>query len=206
MIDPLIHLAASIAAGDCDVAVVLTRSALDRGISGREIVQSAVMPAMEKVGSDFSSGNAFLPELIAAGHAMSCVVEAMRASEPEQPASAGTVVLGTVKGDIHDIGKNLVKMSLEGAGMRVIDLGVDVDVSAFVQAARESRADIVGLSALLSASLTHMEATMHAIRTNLTCKVLVGGAPVTDQYARRIGADGYAPDAYLAARTALDII
>jgi methanogenic corrinoid protein MtbC1 len=202
------RIESSIVAGDYSEAVASTQRELANGTSWQVILTQAMMPAMDQVGADFSRGVAFLPELIAAGHAMSCAVEAIKAGTAlgDAESTLGTVVLGTVKGDIHDIGKNLVKISMEGAGLRVIDVGVDVDAEAFAQAARDSHADIVGLSALLSASLAEMEVTIRTVHEEAGAKVLVGGAPLSASYAREVGADGYAPDAYLAAKAALDLV
>ena len=204
----LAQIASSIVVGDHVEAVAATQRELANGTSWRDILTQAMMPAMEQVGSDFSKGVAFLPELIAAGYAMSCAVETIKASTSlgEVGSTLGTVVLGTVKGDVHDIGKNLVKMSMEGAGLRVIDLGVDVGADAFAEAVRDTDADIVGLSALLTASLAEMQVTIRALRDGGEVKVLVGGAPLSASYAREIGADAYAADAYLAAKAALDLI
>jgi 5-methyltetrahydrofolate--homocysteine methyltransferase len=190
----------AIIAGDVVGAISLSERALRKGTPSEVIVKEAMMPAMERVGSDFSQGLAFLPELIAAGHAMSQAVELFNrlpstAIPTERPQC---IVLGTIMGDVHDIGKNIVKITLQGAGFTVIDLGVDVKGERFIEAAREHSADIIGISGLLSATMKNMELAVRQINRELPSKVMVGGASVTQAFADNIGADGYAPDAYLA--------
>ena len=189
-------------------AVALTENALRAGESSERILSQAMMPAMEQLGSDFSAGIAFLPELIAGGHAMSEAAKLFRrdASEAGPSRGAHVVVLGTAEGDLHDIGKNIVMITMQAVGLEVVDLGVDVPTERFVQAAEESGAQLVGISALLSSTMRAMEATVREIHRRLPAKVMVGGAPVTDEYARSIAADGYAPDGYLAAHKALKLV
>lgn len=185
--------------GDADAAVRAVETAVAAGTAPAVILTEALIPAMEEVGELFACGEYFVPELLMAARAMSAAVEVMRPSLVSSGyKAAGTVVIGTVQGDMHDIGKRLVSMMLEGSGFDVVDLGTDVAPAQFVQAARDNGAAIVALSALLSTTLPAMEATVQALRAAAFARpvpIMVGGAPVTDAFARRIGADGYAPDA-----------
>jgi 5-methyltetrahydrofolate--homocysteine methyltransferase len=192
--------------GDAKRTTDGTREALAEDVPAETILKEALIPGMEKAGDLFACGEYFVPELLFAARAMSAAVESMRPQlvkggyEP-----AGKVVVGTVQGDLHDIGKKLVSMMLEGCGFEVVDLGTDVAPERFVEAAKESGAKLVGLSTLLTTMLPAMETTIRAIRqANLTeaVHVMVGGAPVTESYAQQIGADGYAPDASSAAALA----
>jgi 5-methyltetrahydrofolate--homocysteine methyltransferase len=181
---------------------------LEKGTPWGEIFKEAKLPAMNQVGEEFSKGVAFLPELIAAGNAMTKCVEAIKANIPSLGlGDKGVFVIGTIFGDVHDIGKNIVKICLEGAGFRVVDLGTDVSPESFAQACRENRADFAGISALLSSTMMNMEQAVKAIRgENPGVKIMVGGAPLTEEIARKMGADGFAPDAYLAAKKAEELI
>ena len=197
----------SIFNGNGDDAVKYTEMEMTRGTPWTEILEKAMIPAMDQVGQDFSSGKAFLPELIAAGYAMSRAVEAIKKKMPASDMGRmGTVVLGTIFGDVHDIGKNIVRMNLEGAGFKVIDLGTDVQPEAFIKACRENKADLVGISALLSSTMLNMEEAIKRIREEVSVKIMVGGAPLTGEFAARFGADGYAPDGYLAVRKAKELL
>jgi 5-methyltetrahydrofolate--homocysteine methyltransferase len=198
----------AIVRGDYAGAIALTESALRAGEPAARILSEGMMPAMEQLGSDFSAGAAFLPELIAGGHAMSEAAKlfAQYGAQSEASRGAPAVVLGTAEGDLHDIGKNIVIITMRAAGLEVLDLGVDVSTERFVQAARESGAQLVGISALLSTTMRTMEATVRELHAHTSAKVMVGGAPVTEAYARSIGAEGYAPDAYRAAHRALELL
>jgi 5-methyltetrahydrofolate--homocysteine methyltransferase len=185
--------------GDANGTTDGVRAALADDIPAETILKEALIPGMEKAGDLFARGEYFVPELLFAARAMSSAVEAMRPQlvkggyEP-----AGKVVMGTVQGDLHDIGKKLVSMMLEGCGFEVVDLGTDVPPERFVEVAQESGARLVGLSTLLTTMLPAMETTVRALRqAKLTdpVHIMVGGAPVTESYAQQIGADGYAPDA-----------
>ncbi|HAF70821.1 MAG: Cobalamin B12-binding domain protein [Acetothermia bacterium 64_32] len=185
--------------GDSERAAQLTKEALEKGLEPERILNDALVAAMEVVGEEYERGDRYVPEMLISAEAMKAAMEVLR---PELVAAGvkprGKVVIGTVEGDLHDIGKNLVAMMLEGAGFEVVDLGTEVTAERFVQAAREHRADIVGMSALLTTTMTHMPEVIEALkREGLRdgIKVMVGGAPVTQEYAERIGADGYAPDA-----------
>ena len=170
---------------------------LDKGTKASLILNDGLIAALDEVGEKFSSGEMFLPEMLAAAQAMKkglAVIKPLLTDRETQ--SAGTVVIGTVKGDLHDIGKDLVAMMLEGAGFKVINLGVDVDSETFIQAVKENHADVVGLSALLTTTMPAMGATLASFKeAGVPVKLIVGGAPVTQSFADEIGADGYSDDA-----------
>jgi 5-methyltetrahydrofolate--homocysteine methyltransferase len=170
---------------------------LDKGTKASLILNDGLIAALDEVGEKFSSGEMFLPEMLAAAQAMKtglAVIKPLLTDKETQ--SAGTVVIGTVKGDLHDIGKDLVAMMLEGAGFNVINLGVDVDSETFIQAVKENQADVVGLSALLTTTMPAMGATLASFKeAGVSVKLIVGGAPVTQSFADEIGADGYSDDA-----------
>jgi 5-methyltetrahydrofolate--homocysteine methyltransferase len=196
----------SVLEGNVDETTSGVQAALADDVAAETILKEALIPGMEKAGDLFARGEYFVPELLFAARAMSAAVEALRPQlvkggyEP-----AGKVVMGTVQGDLHDIGKKLVSMMLEGCGFEVVDLGPDVPPERFVEAVRESGATLVGLSTLLTTTLPAMETTVRALRQaklSDAVHVMVGGAPVTDSYAQEIGADGYAPDASAAAALA----
>jgi len=184
--------------GDDKQLANLTRRALDEGTSAETILNDALIVGMGEVGELFEQGEYFVPELLLSARAMQSAMEVLR---PLLSASSyeplGKVVMGTVQGDLHDIGKKLVAMMLEGSGFEVIDLGTDVAPERFVETVEESGAQVVGLSALLTTTLPAMEATVSALREAgpVKVKVMIGGAPVTSAFASSIGADGYAPDA-----------
>jgi len=184
--------------GDDKQVTTLTRRALDEGVSAETILNDALIVGMGEVGELFEQGEYFVPELLLSARAMQGAMEVLR---PLLSASSyeplGKVVMGTVQGDLHDIGKKLVAMMLEGSGFEVIDLGTDVAPERFVETVEESGAQVVGLSALLTTTLPAMEATVSALREAgpVKVKVMIGGAPVTSAFASSIGADGYAPDA-----------
>lgn len=176
----------------------LTRRALDQGLSAEFVLNDALIAGMGQVGELFEQGEYFLPELLLSARAMQGAMEVLRpllAASDYEPL--GRVVVGTVQGDLHDIGKKLVAMMLEGGGFEVIDLGIDVAPARFLEAVEQGGAHIVGLSALLTTTLPAMEATVTAVREagRGRVKVMIGGAPVTSAFAQGIGADGYAPDA-----------
>ena len=184
--------------GDDKQVADLARRALDEGHSAESVLNDALIVGMGEVGALFEQGEYFVPELLLSARAMQAAMEVLRpllSASSYQPL--GKVVMGTVQGDLHDIGKKLVAMMLEGSGFEVIDLGTDVAPDRFVETVEESGAQIVGLSALLTTTLPAMEATVSALREAgpVRVKVMIGGAPVTSAYAQSIGADGYAPDA-----------
>ena len=204
----LANIRESIYKGNSKDSVKYTKMELERGTPWEEVLQKAMLPALNQVGDEFSKGTAFLPELIAAGHAMTKSVEVIKANIPGIGlGDKGVFVIGTIFGDVHDIGKNIVKICLEGAGFQVIDLGTDVHPESFAQACRENKADLVGISALLSSTMLNIEHAIKAVRKeNPKVRIMVGGAPVNEEYARRLGADGYAADAYLAAQKARELL
>ncbi len=195
----------SVLEGERDETLEYVQKALDEGIAPDMILNEGMIAAMKEVGQLFEEGEYFVPEMLIAARAMQGGLEILR---PKLVAfgiePVGKVILGTVKGDLHDIGKNLVGMMLEGAGFDVQDLGIDVASETFIEAITDD-VDVVGLSALLTTTMSEMEATIKAIdKAGLRSKVkiMVGGAPVTSDYAKKIGADGYASDAGQAAALA----
>ena len=191
--------------GDMGGATEGVQNALDAGTSAADLLHKALIPAMGEVGRLFEEGEYFVPEMLIAARAMKAglaILKPLLVDSGIEPV--GTVAIGTVKGDLHDIGKNLVAMMLEGAGFEIMDLGTDVSPEKFVEAARNG-ADIIGLSALLTTTMPSMGSTVTALQEaglRDKVKVIIGGAPVTAEYAKQIGADGYAPDASQAANLA----
>ena len=189
----------AIVAGNAKVALAATKAALAEGVQPFELVSRQMIPAMDEVGKLFECEEYFVPELLLAGRAMKGALEVIRpllAAGGVEPV--GRVVIGTVRGDLHDIGKNLVASLLEGAGFEVVDLGTDVPAAKFAQAIQEKKADIACLSALLTVTMPAMRDTIEAFRQagiRDRVKVMIGGAPVTQQYADEIGADGYSDNA-----------
>jgi len=177
----------------------LTRAAIEKGVPAGEILNQGLLPGMKVVGEQFRSGEIFLPEVLLAGKAMKEAMALLRpAFQREGVPRRGTAAIGTVKDDIHDIGKNLVIMMLEGNGWEITDLGVDVPAEQFCSAVKEKAPDILGLSALLTTTVIRLKEVIHALEANglrKKVKVMVGGAVVTQAYADKIGADGYAPNA-----------
>ncbi len=187
----------------------LVQAALDEGLGAQQILEEGLMSGMAVVGEKFKKNEIFVPEVLIAARAMNAGTVLLKPFLVDAGVKArGTVVIGTVKGDLHDIGKNLVAMMLEGKGMDVIDLGTDVSPQKFVQTATEKNADIIACSALLTTTMTAMqevvkEAANAGIRDKVT--IMIGGAPVTDSYCKNIGADFYSPDAASAADKAVEI-
>lgn len=184
--------------GDDERADKLTQKAIDAGADPVEIITQGLTGGMSVVGARFKTGEMFVPEVLASARAMSVGMELVKPLilAGDMP-SAGKVVIGTVKGDLHDIGKNLVAMLLESAGFTVINVGTDIEPAAFVQAVKDSEADLLGLSALLTTTMLAMKATIDALAEaglRDKVKVIVGGAPVTQDFADEIGADGFAYD------------
>ena len=184
----------------------LTEAALAKGLSPQDILNKGLMPAMEHVGVEFAAGNLFVPQVLFCAKTMQVSMEVIRPLLSQEGIQmAGKAVIGTVKGDLHDIGKNLVRMMLEGAGFEVVDLGRDVPPNAFVEAVQKEKPDIVGMSALLTTTMRAMGTTIKALEdsgTRGSVKVMVGGAPVTSDFAEHIGADGYASNAMTAVEMA----
>lgn len=198
------QLAQSVIAGQTDSARDLTQELLDGGVSAKELLDQGLTPAMNRVGELYDRHEYFLPEMMAAAQAMQAAMGLLRPLLSESHVEpTGTAVLGTVKGDLHDIGKNVVGMMLEGAGLRVIDLGPDVAPETFMEAVREHNPEIVGMSALLSTTQPMMLTTIEVLKeagVRDQVKVIIGGPPTNDAYAEQIGADAYAPDASQAVR------
>ncbi len=194
----------SILEGDSVTAKAGVEQALEAGLDPNVILQEGMIAAMREVGRRFEEGDYFVPEMLIAARAMKgglAVLKPYLVDSDIKPA--GTVAVGTVKGDLHDIGKNLVAMMLEGAGFIIYDLGTDVAPETFVAAIQENGVDVVALSALLTTTMPSMEATVKAIDAaglRDQVKIVVGGAPVTSEYAAQIGADGFAPDASTAVK------
>lgn len=187
----------------------LVQQAIDEKMSAREILENGLMSGMNIIGVKFKNNEIYVPEVLIAARAMNAGIELLRPLLVEEGVQArGRAVIGTVKGDLHDIGKNLVKMMLEGKGIEVIDLGTDVSADKFVAAVKEHSAQIICCSALLTTTMTEMKNVVQKVvesglRESVT--IMVGGAPVTDSYCKSIGADFYEPDAASAADRALSI-
>jgi corrinoid protein of di/trimethylamine methyltransferase len=204
------EMAQSILDGEEEVAAELAQKALDAGIDPLAAITEGYMPGVNEVGDSFACGQAFLPELVMAGEAMKAAIAvlepAMKASGAERKM-LGKVVLGTVEGDIHEIGKSLVGTMLTSSGFEVYDLGVDVSVADFIAKAEEVGADIIGLSALLTTTMVKQKEVIDEItRRGLKVKVMVGGAPVTKEWVHKIEADGYSEDAIGAVKVAKELM
>jgi 5-methyltetrahydrofolate--homocysteine methyltransferase len=186
----------------------LVNEFLAAGEPAGDILDRGLLDAMNEVGKRFKANEVFVPEVLVAARAMKAGTEILKPHLIEAGVQAvGTAIMGTVKGDLHDIGKNLVIMMLEGAGFNVIDAGVDVSPEKFVQLAKEHNAHIVGLSALLTTTMPSMKAAVDTMRSEgVTAKIIIGGAPVTQSYCDTIGADGYSEDAAAAAELALSLL
>ncbi|MCF8067559.1 MAG: corrinoid protein [Desulfobacterales bacterium] len=188
--------------------VNLVQAEVDAGTDISEILDNGLIGAMDEVGKKFGEGLLFVPEMLMAAQTMKAGLEVIRpllADSDTKPR--GTVIIGTVKGDLHDIGKNLVAMMLEGAGFTIIDLGVDVEPQAFFDAAKENSAELVAMSALLTTTMPAMEEAVKLIKdAGLPTKMVIGGAPVTQAYADKISADGYSADAPGAVELARSLI
>jgi methylmalonyl-CoA mutase cobalamin-binding domain/chain len=196
--------------GNAPEVLSLTNAGLEMGLGPEILLYDALIPSLEEVGARFERGDFFVPEMLIAGKAMSGALQVLRPLLAETGAETiGKFLMGTVKGDVHDIGKNLVNIMLEGAGFEVIDLGVQVAPEKFVDAIREHQPDVVGFSAFLTTTMPMFKANMNALeKAGLRDKVIVmvGGAPVTQEYADAVGADGYAADASAAVVRAKDLI
>lgn len=177
----------------------LVRQALEAKLPPDEILNTGLIAAMKEVGARFEAGDFYVPEMLIAARAMQAGLAILKPHLVSGGIqSAGRVVIGTVKGDLHDIGKNLVSMMLEGAGFEIVDLGTDVAPEKFVAAIKENNAGLLGMSALLTTTMSNMKLVLAALKeagVREQVKVMIGGAPVTDSFAKEIGADGYAPDA-----------
>ncbi len=199
MSDILKQIAEKLYDGEDDAVAELTQRALDEGLTPAEVLNGGLLAGMDRVGVDFRDGELFVPEVLIAARAMHAGMAILRPllTESDVP-SAGKVVIGTVEGDLHDIGKNLVGMMLEGGGFEIVDLGTDVPPDRFIEAIKMEHPNLVGMSALLTTTMPSMKRTIDALMEaglRDTVRVMVGGAPVTQTFADEIGADGYAPDA-----------
>ena len=206
MSEILSQISTAVIEGNLDDMVDLTEDALDEGLDAQEILNNGLMPGMDHVGVEFRAGNMFVPEVLRSARAMQSSMDILKPLLAESGVKmVGKVLLGTVKGDLHDIGKNLVGMMCEGAGFEVEDLGKDVAPEGFVEAVKRLEPDVVGMSALLTTTMRAMEHTIKALEeagVRDKVKIMIGGAPVTQAFADQIGADGYASNAASAAEMA----
>ena len=200
------HLYDHVLNGEVNEAATAAAEGLRLGLEPMDMVYGTMIPALEEVGDLFETAEYFLPEMLTAAKAMQAAMDVLRPHLIQaSSADIGTVVIGTVAGDIHDIGKNLCSVMLEAVGFKIIDLGINVPSATFVSAVREHNPHLVGMSAFLTTTIPQIESTMTALKEaglRDSVKVMVGGAPVTPEYAAGVGADGYAPDASSAAREA----
>jgi 5-methyltetrahydrofolate--homocysteine methyltransferase len=201
-------LSEAVITGDQTRALEITRAAISEGVPPGIILNDGLIAGMNVIGERFKNNEVYIPEVLIAARAMKSALEVLAPKLVEAGVEpVGKAVMGTVQGDLHDIGKNLVAMMLKGAGFDVVDLGVDVSAQKFVEKAKETKAKIVGMSALITTTMPSMEKTIKAIKeAGLAVKTMIGGAPVTQAYADRIGADGYAPDAASAVDLAKSLI
>ncbi|MGD8243566.1 MAG: corrinoid protein [Anaerolineae bacterium] len=210
MSEILEQLSTGVIEGNVDAMEELTEDALDEGLGAKQILDDALMVGMDYVGVEFKAGNMFVPEVLRSAKAMKTSMVLLQPLLSEAEAEAvGRIVIGTVKGDLHDIGKNLVGMMCEGAGFEVINLGTDVEPDQFLEAIKEHEPHIVGMSALLTTTMRSMGDTVKAIEEaglRDKVKVMIGGAPVTQRFADDIGADGYAANAASAADLAKEFV
>jgi 5-methyltetrahydrofolate--homocysteine methyltransferase len=195
--------------GQADAVANGVKAALAAGVDANTILNEALIAAMEDVGCKFEEGELFVPEMLVSARAMQAGLSLLKPHlAVTDTKSSGKIAIGTVKGDLHDIGKNLVAMMLEGAGFEVIDLGVDATPQAFVDAVQNG-AGLIGMSALLTTTMSSMGATIEALKAaglRDKVKIMVGGAPVTEDFAKAIGADAFAPDASSATRVARQLV
>jgi 5-methyltetrahydrofolate--homocysteine methyltransferase len=210
MSEILEEISQAIIEGNVDDIVDLTEDALDEDLSAEDILNKGLMPGMDHVGAEFKAGNMFVPEVLRSAKAMQESMDILRPLLIESGVEMiGKVLLGTVKGDLHDIGKNLVGMMCEGAGFEVHDLGKDISPESFVEAIKEFEPNVVGMSALLTTTMRSMESTIKVLEEaglRDRVKIMVGGAPVTQAFADQIGADGYASNAASAAELAKRLV
>lgn len=204
------RLANAIINGNAPETEKLTQQALDSNIEVEKVLKQGLIAGMDVVGAKFKNNEFYVPEVLIAARAMKAGMKILRPKLAECGVKpVAKIVIGTVKGDLHDIGKNLVGMMLEGAGFEVIDLGVDVNPEKFIQALTENKAQAMGMSALLTTTMLNMKTTIEKLnKTDVrdSVKILIGGAPVTQSFADEIGADGYAPDATTAVALVKNIL
>jgi 5-methyltetrahydrofolate--homocysteine methyltransferase len=177
--------------------VELVQKALDEGVNVKEVLEGGLIKGMAEIGVKFKANEVYVPEVLIAARAMNAAMEILAPLLAEAGVEpVGKIVLGTVKGDLHDIGKNLVGMMFKGAGFEVVDVGIDIAAEKFVEAAKADGVKLIGLSALLTTTMPQMKSVVEAAKgAGIDAKIIIGGAPVTQAYADEIGADGYAPDA-----------
>ena len=201
-------ISTNLQAGQAQKVKDLVQQAIDEGVAVKDILNDGLLAGMGIIGGKFKKNEVYVPEVLIAARAMHWGMEILQPMlEDAGIEPVGKVVLGTVKGDLHDIGKNLVGMMLRGAGFEVVDVGIDVTPEKFVEAASENNAKIIACSALLTTTMPQMKFVVEAVKAaGIDSKVMIGGAPVTQDYADEIGADGYAPDAASAADLAKDMI
>ena len=209
--DPLFEqLKNAVIEGNGDLINALTPALLAQGRSAREILDGALLPGMEVVGARMKSGDCFIPEVLLSARTMQSALDTLKPHLAEgDTGTTGAVVIGTVEGDLHDIGKNLVAMMLQGAGFAVVNLGTGVTPQQFVDAVKEHKPAIVGMSALLTTTVPKMKATIDALEAaglRDQVKVMIGGAPVTKAFAAEVGADGYGANAGLAVEKAKELV
>lgn len=189
----------AISMGKMEEVKALTQRALDDGVTPAKILQEGLIKAMDRIGLLFKNNEIYIPEVLIAARAMHAGLDVLRPILAKSTTTAAAkVILGTVRGDLHDIGKNLVGMMLEGGGFEVVDLGIDVPPEKFLESARDKEAQVIGMSALLTTTMLQMKTTIDLIKAaglQKEIKTIIGGAPVTAEFAQKIGADGYAPDA-----------
>jgi len=201
-------LADAVIKGDQSAAVEITKDALEEGTPAESVLNDGLIAGMDVIGARFKKNEVYIPEVLIAARAMKMAMEIL---EPELVKAGvepiGKCLIGTVQGDLHDIGKNLVAMMLKGAGFEVIDLGVDVPPAKFVEQVQSQSVQVVGMSALLTTTMPGMEKSIKALKdAGLSTKIMIGGAPVTQGYADKIGADGYAADAASAVDVAKSLV
>ena len=203
-------IASQLCAGEDGDVTRLVRAALDEGIAPQEVLSNGLIAGMDQVGQAFKCGDMFVPEVLASARAMAAGMQVLRPRLTGASAhTVGTCVIGTVEGDLHDIGKNLVKMMLEGAGFEIVDLGINVKPAAFVAAVQQHKARLLAMSALLTTTMPKMKSTLAALQEagiRDRVFVIVGGAPVTSDYARQIGADGFGRDSAVAVDVARRLV
>jgi 5-methyltetrahydrofolate--homocysteine methyltransferase len=201
-------IAQALIEGDANTVKQKVEEALDEGVSPEKVLNEGLVAGMDVIGKRFKANEIFMPEVLVAARAMNSGMDVLAPKLAETGVKPkGTVVIGTVKGDLHDIGKNLVAMMLKGGGFQVVDQGTDVAPENFVAAAQEANADIIALSALLTTTMPQMANVVDAVKeAGMDVKVIIGGAPITQDYADEIGASGYSPDAASAVDLAKELV
>lgn len=208
--DKLDLLFNAIVEGKMEEAVEITKLAINNNVPPQHVIENYMIKGMEEIGTRFQNGKAFVPELLMAARAMKASLELLTPLlKGEKFTTLGKIMIGTVKGDLHDIGKNLVASMFEGCGFKVINLGINVDAATFIQKFKEERPDIIGMSALLTTTMSYMQDVIkefekEGLRNEV--KIMVGGAPVSEDFAMKIGADAYSKDANSAVTTAKHLL